>query len=88
MYNTLEKRLQAKKGILLMAMPDKDHKGSGLTFYRLTQEDIDTIMSGLGHYREMSVQEAKECMNKALGGRSLSDLLIEMRSGESDNGGC
>ncbi len=73
-----------------MAIPDKDHKGSGLKFYRLTQEDIDTIMSGLGPYREMTVQEAKECMNKALDGRSLSDLLIEMRSGENNNGngGC
>lgn len=50
-----------------------------IKFSRLSQEDIDSVISQLGPYDEMTIEECQAMTAKMLGKNGLSSAIIEMR---------
>ncbi len=51
-----------------------------LKTYTLSQESIDQIISKLGPYKKMTLQECQEMAAKKLGEEGLSSAIIEERN--------
>ncbi len=61
---------------------EKYESKSGIKISKLKQETIDSIMSKLGPYKELTIEECQKMTAKKLGKNGLTSALMEMRNEE------